>query len=44
MDRLWTPWRYQYIKGAGADLLQTEAPTMRVGADTGSGAIMGTVG
>lgn len=19
MDRLWTPWRYQYIKGAGAD-------------------------
>src|SRR5919202_1034221 len=31
------------IKGAGAGLLQTEAPTLRVDTDTGSGAIMGTV-
>lgn len=26
MDRLWTPWRYQYIKGAGADEAQESAP------------------
>ena len=26
MDRLWTPWRYQYIKGAGADEPQSDAP------------------
>ena len=26
MDRLWTPWRYQYIKGAGADEPTGDAP------------------
>jgi ATP adenylyltransferase len=26
VDRLWTPWRYQYIKGAGADESQATAP------------------
>lgn len=26
MDRLWTPWRYQYIKGAGADESTESAP------------------
>ncbi|MFL6207646.1 MAG: HIT family protein [Pyrinomonadaceae bacterium] len=26
MDRLWTPWRYQYIKGAGADEPTESAP------------------
>ena len=26
MDRLWTPWRYHYIKGAGADEPQGNAP------------------
>jgi ATP adenylyltransferase len=26
VDRLWTPWRYQYIKGAGADEAQESAP------------------
>ena len=26
MDRLWTPWRYQYIKGAGADEPRGDAP------------------
>ncbi len=26
MDRLWTPWRYQYIKGAGADEPKSAAP------------------
>jgi ATP adenylyltransferase len=26
VDRLWTPWRYQYIKGAGADEADETAP------------------
>jgi ATP adenylyltransferase len=26
VDRLWTPWRYHYIKGAGADEPQPNAP------------------
>jgi ATP adenylyltransferase len=26
VDRLWTPWRYQYIKGTGAEQPQGDAP------------------